>query len=97
MNDLKPVSTNKENKRTPWRYVILTMLGLAVGQLASVSPLHAQAPFDQGPSVNCDAPGADLQARLDGAPFGATVWVTGTCDRGPYLVSKNLEIREVKC
>ncbi len=57
----------------------------------SATPLYAQA----FPSFNCDAPGADLQAKIDHAPNGATIFFGGNCDDGPYIIGrgKNLHLR----
>ncbi len=57
---------------------------------APASTVHAQA----SPSFNCDGPGANLQTKIDGAPDGATIFFGGTCDDGPYIISrKNINLR----
>ncbi|HEU5257968.1 MAG TPA: right-handed parallel beta-helix repeat-containing protein [Vicinamibacterales bacterium] len=67
----------------------------AVAMLALLlSSAHPKV-FAQGEgnsTVNCDAGGANLQTKLDNASSGATVWVTGTCARGPYTISKNISL-----
>jgi len=59
----------------------------------TVSSLHADPPFGTGPfpegpfiSINCDAPGTDLQNTINGAASGASITVKGTCDGGPFLI-----------
>ncbi len=63
---------------------------LALG-FAPASTVHAQA----FPSFNCDAPGANLQTKIDGAPYGATIFFGGNCDDGPYFINagQNLHLR----
>ena len=57
---------------------------------APASTVHAQA----SPNFNCDAPGANLQTKIDSAADGATIFFGGTCDDGPYSISgKDLNLR----
>ena len=67
---------------------ILVLMFLVVGL-----SLHAQqAPFDPGPTVNCNAPEGDLQKTIDNASAGSTIYVRGFCTRGPYFINKNLRL-----
>ncbi len=58
---------------------------------APASTVHAQA----FPSFNCDAPGANLQTKIDHAADGATIFFGGNCDDGPYFIDagQNLHLR----
>jgi len=47
---------------------------------------------EPSPTVNCDAPGADLQGKLDRASVGAKIWVTGHCSDGPYFIKHDLQL-----
>lgn len=49
----------------------------------SASPLHAVP-------VNCDAPGQDLQARIDATALGDQLDVMGVCDDGPYVITQDI-------
>lgn len=42
--------------------------------------------------VNCDAPGASLQAAINTAPAGSTIRIDGYCGRGPYFIFKDLTL-----
>ena len=50
-----------------------------------VSPLHAE-------TVNCNSEGKDLQKAIDHAPVGATLFISGNCDTGPFLLSRDIEL-----
>ena len=71
----------------------ITSLFAAVLFAAFNSPLHAQG----FPTVNCDAPGADLQKAINnggGGGNGVQIFITGVCDDGPYsIVGKNVRLQ----
>jgi hypothetical protein len=46
---------------------------------------------DNAKSVNCNS-GGDLQKAIDTAPTGAVIQVSGTCNKGPYFVFKDLSL-----
>lgn len=69
----------------------LVLMGLAALALFAgpMSVLQVQG----APVVNCDASGTDLQSALNNAPNGATIQITGTCDDGPYVIRKDLNLQ----
>lgn len=56
--------------------------------VATVSPLFAQS--EGGANVNCDSNGVSLQNKIDNASIGATLYISGHCDDGPFVIRKNL-------
>ena len=67
----------------------ITSLFAAVLFAAFNSPLHAQG----FPTINCDAPGASLQKKIDSGGDGDRLFVTGVCDDGPYFIfGKEIEL-----
>ena len=56
--------------------------------ILSVSPVYAAG----SETVNCNAPGADLQKKLDAAHEGSTVFVTGHCVNGPFTIDRDINL-----
>ncbi len=65
----------------------VTALLAAVLSAASLSPLQAQEA-----AVNCDSGGQGLQKKIDSAAHGAEIFISGSCDDGPFFVSKDLKL-----
>jgi len=64
--------------------ISITSLGV------SVSLGYAEA----FPSVDCDAPGASLQTKINNSAEGATIFFGGACDDGPYeIAGKDINLR----
>ncbi len=57
--------------------------------LLSVAPLHAGGGYE---SINCDAPGASLQKKINNAQEGGYISITGTCSDGPFIIWFDLNL-----
>ena len=75
--------------RQPKTRTLAVLLSLLV--TASISRVSAQS--EGNTTVNCEAGGVDLQTKISHAAIGATIWITGTCAQGPYVVSKDISLR----
>ncbi len=60
----------------------LTALCAAALLAMLVSPVHAE-------TVDCNSEEKDLQKALDDAPAGSELFVTGSCDTGPFFIRKD--------
>jgi parallel beta-helix repeat protein len=68
----------------------ITSLFAVVLLAAFNSPLHAEG----FPTVNCNAPGANLQRAIDNGAEGGKIFLTGVCDDGPYSIfGKNIKLQ----
>lgn len=68
---------------------LVKLLGFAVGAALiamSASPVYAAG----SETVNCSAPGTQLQKKLDSAQEDSIVFVTGTCDDGPFNINRDI-------
>lgn len=77
----------KEFRRKPMIKLIPRLAGvfaIAFFGFAS-SPLHAEA-------ISCDSEGKDLQKAIDNAAPDSTLFISGTCDTGGFLIRKNLKL-----
>ncbi len=63
----------------------LTAIGATALLALSASPLHAA-------SINCDAPGQNLQVRINATALGDRLDVTGVCDDGPYVIRQDIKL-----
>lgn len=68
----------------PLRFGLTAICATALLAL-SASPLHAA-------SINCDAPGQDLQVRINARALGDRLDVTGVCDDGPYVIRQDIKL-----
>ena len=63
---------------------LMTLMAAAAMLALSASPLYAG-------SINCNAPGQDLQNRIDKAEVGEELFISGTCT-GIFLITKDIKL-----
>jgi parallel beta-helix repeat protein len=57
---------------------------------ADIADVFAQS--EGSSTVNCGSNGVDLQTKITNASLGATVYVTGACAGGPYVINRDIKL-----